>query len=146
LQGYLGTYEGAKGKLVLDADVDGLIIKSWKSDGVNVLKGLVPDQDNVVFRVVPSLLYANEDKQKGERWGFEILQVRKDGKKASVWDNFCIANMEGPAYYAGKPINELVFYGGQDQERHKVHLTGFRTTLEKMRGSKDDDMEIMLEL
>jgi CubicO group peptidase (beta-lactamase class C family) len=146
LQGYVGTYEGAKGKLVLDADVDGLIIKSWNSDGVDVLKGLVPDQDNVVFRVVPSLLYANEEKQKGERWGFEILQVRKDGQKASVWDNFCIANMEGPAYYAGKPINELVFSGEQDQERHEVHLTGFRTTLTKKRRSKDDGTEVVLEL
>lgn len=159
---YVGTYdddEGTNSSITLaQSDRYGLTVTRWISNGVNTLLafgeiysrfGSGPWQ----MHVLPTLLYVDEPAQKGEKWRLIPQNISPDPHEkttsgdsgsSSVWDNFCVSDWDIIAY-AGKPMTEIVFWGGGAADEHhegseSVQLSGFRSTLyrkKKERGGND---------
>ena len=157
---YVGTYdddEGTNSSITLaQSDQYGLTVTRWISNGVNTLLAFGEIYSRFgtgpwLMHVLPTLLYADEPAQKGEKWRLIPQNIAPDrdekrtpgGSGSSVWDNFCVSDWDIIAY-AGKPMTEIVFWGGGADENHvgfeSVQLSGFRSTLyrkKKERGGND---------
>ena len=79
----------------------------------------------VSFQLVPTFVTrTRQDGAVGEVWRF--INVRKE-KNPSVWNDYCIGNMD-PLRYAAVPANEAVFWRGGARVE-EVELTALRVTL-----------------
>jgi hypothetical protein len=138
---YAGTYTAAK-KTGLDSSLElshsvasGLYISSFISNGTDVLKVLLPliagpgDFDPADWRMqlVPTLLFADLEKQKGEIWRALLVPQKRGG---GVWDDFCINQVDN-GRYAGKKLNELAFWTDGNDAVTKVELSAFDVSLHK---------------
>jgi hypothetical protein len=86
-------------------------------------------------------LYRDEKAHKGELWrGIIVIEGPNPGE---IWDDFCLTNMD-MIYYDGKPLFEVVFWGGEDGGEivEKVELSGFKVTLGRVteRSKSGDDI------
>lgn len=59
-----------------------------------------------------------------------VVKDRVEGEKKRVWDEFCHTDWD-VASYAQVPLNEVVFWEGEDGETAEVELPAFRITLAK---------------
>lgn len=139
---YAGTYTAAK-KLGLDSSLElshpiteGLYVSNFISNGTDVLKALLPlmagrpeDFDPADWRLqlVPTLLFADPQKQAGEIWRALLVPQKRT---VGVWDDFC-NNMVDSGLYAGKKLNELVFWTDDDDVVTKVEVSAFYVSLHK---------------
>ena len=136
---YVGTYEDERSNssiTLAQSDEYGLTVTRWISNGVDTLLQYDrPAGGPWVMHVLPTLLFDNETQQKGEKWRLLPQRVAPQrDKSTSVWDSLCISDWDTLAY-AGKPVNEIVFWGGErGGSAECVHLTGFRSTLCRKRG------------
>lgn len=136
---YAGVFNDSASNSTMDLAVsnhDGLHITHFISNSRDVKAAIDLEDEQMVFHLMPTLLYVNEEKQRGERWRI-IPQKRRSnasGKgKVSVWDNFCVSDVSW-IMYAGKPVNEVVFWSegvGEGQRMGQVELTGFRKVLRR---------------
>lgn len=149
LKNYTGVYTGeASDKVVLGMDRNGLVVEEFVSRGKDVRAKLIASRGNeekIILQVVPTLLFADEKKQMGERWRM-LMYSNSLSKQSSILDNYCVANIEGLGSFAGKALNELVFWdrdGGIELE-----LSAFRKTLKKQKAgaSREDNSQKALEL
>lgn len=138
---YAGTYESDNVTIVVShSKSQGLFISSWKTNGVDTMKGIASiygnrDPKYQVLNLAPTLLFEDEKEQAGERW--RILPQStdpRDGRK-EVFDNFCISDWDF-FMFDGKPINELVFWRGKGSAVNRAALTGFGADLERKRGQQ----------
>ena len=142
---YVGPYEDETSNssiTLAQSDKYGLTVRRWISNGVDTLLAFGDIYSQFgrgpwLMHVLPTLLYADEKAQTGEKWRLvpqhiasEQKERRTPGGSSSVWDNFCVSDWDIIAY-AGKPMTEIVFHGGEEHyERSKsVQLSGFRSTL-----------------
>lgn len=125
----------------------GLYVTHWVSNSTNVLEWpffSTPGQYgiNIYAQVVPTLLYADEERRQGEIWRI-VLVAERPSKNSTVdyWDDFCITHVDN-LRYAGIPLNEIVFWrngSGQGNDRvTAVELTAFRVTLERTEDHQAD--------
>lgn len=122
--------------LVLEqADNKSLYIHSFISNSTDVLASFLPllwqatAGSHFRIQLVPTLLYRDEEKKKGELWrGVVVPEKRGDG----VWDEFCLTD-EDPDSYAGKPLFEFVLWGAEDGKYRvrEVEVSAFRVRLER---------------
>lgn len=135
---YVGTYEDERSNssiTLAQSDKYGLTVTRWMSDGVDTLRGIgglyeLPE-GLWAMHVLPTLLFGDKDKQKGERWRLlpQIVAPELERTGGSVWNNFCASDWD-IMMYAGKPLNEIVFWGeGHHGSSGSVQLSGFRSTL-----------------
>jgi hypothetical protein len=65
----------------------------------------------------------------GELWRIAVVLSRLPETAGSVWDDFCISDVD-TMMYAGRPLNELVFWDkGEDGRYQTVELPAFRISL-----------------
>jgi hypothetical protein len=144
---YAGVYTAAK-KTGLDSSLElshspteGLFVSKLISNGTDVMKALLPfmagtetfDPADWRLQLVPTLLFADPEEQAGEIWRALLVPQRR-GK--GVWDDFC-NNMYDSGVYAGKKLNELVFWMDGEEAVEKVELSAFFVDL-----YKDDRSEV----
>ena len=118
--------------------VMGLTMADFISNGTEVLKAFGQWQPSLRdprtrAQLLPTLLYADEEKQEGEKWRMLIVPPRKG---LGVWDAFCITDAD-ILMYDGNPLNEVVMYSGDDGRIEKVHLSSFRVTLKRQETAED---------
>ncbi|KAJ4348028.1 uncharacterized protein N0V89_009400 [Didymosphaeria variabile] len=136
-QGYAGRYISADPKLnsslVLEADHRGLLVKEFISNSTDVLQsGLLrylgrPEDKPWYLLLIPTLLYRDEENQKGEIWRLHIATERPR-EETEVWDDFCITDIEG-LLYGGIPINQAVIWKGPYGLVYDIDLEGFRASM-----------------
>jgi hypothetical protein len=137
---YTGTYTATNlnSTLILAyTPAKGLYVDRWISNGTDFLAALPQIfrgamDDGTQLQVVPTLLYVDEERQRGELWRALPVQAER-GETKGVWDNFCITNMY-EVMYDGRPLNEFVFWEGE------VELTAFRIRLGKVEGVEDEEV------
>ena len=148
---YAGAYAAVNGlnsSLVLAHSAQrGLYIGSFISNGTDVLSvwgpslrdfaGVPPppaeDPEDLTYayslRLTPTLLFEDEGNARGERWRIISTPDYLDHWGAvedGVWNDAEIADVDLDSY-AGKPVNELVFW--QREEGDEICLTGFEVCL-----------------
>ena len=154
---YVGTYEDESSNssiTLAQSDEYGLTVTQWISNGVDTLRGFGEIYQRFggggpwQMHVLPTLLYADEEAQEGEKWrlspqNLAYEQGTQGGSSSSssrsVWDNFCVSDWDIIAY-AGKPMTEIVFQGGGEEHHvstESVQLSGFRSTLCRKTGGND---------
>ena len=141
---YVGTYEDERlnsSITLAQSDRYGLTVTRWISNGVDTLLnfgGIYERPGGLwVMHVLPTLLFNDQDKQEGERWRLLPQKVASEQERTggSVWDNFCSSDWD-IITYAGKPFNEIVFWGGEHYgSSESVQLSGFRSTLYRKQGN-----------
>ncbi|KAF9731995.1 hypothetical protein PMIN06_000220 [Paraphaeosphaeria minitans] len=136
-ESYAGRYIAADPKLnsslILNADHRGLVVEEFISNSTNMLQSSLlqslgrPDDKPWYLLLVPTLLYRDEENQKGETWRLQIVSERPKGE-TDVWDDFCVNDVEGP-WYAGIPINQVVIWKSESGLVYDIDLEGFRASL-----------------
>lgn len=73
-----------------------------------------------------------------------FVNERVQGEAASVWDEHCQTDYD-PAMYAQVPLNEVVFWEGEDGRAAGVEFSAFRVTLvrEGGGGGIQGDVEVV---
>jgi hypothetical protein len=150
---YVGTYTSTNQTLnstiTLIADSRGLVVERFVSNGTDVLRSGFRRSSNPWYaQLTPTLLYRDEKNQRGELW--RILQSNeRTESEGSIWDDFCVANIDAPLY-ATVGFNELVFWDqGKDSKFNKVELSAFQVNMTRTdeRGVFwSDGMQEVLEL
>lgn len=138
---YAGTY-AAPMKTRLESHLElshsvmsGLYISKFISNGTDVMKVLLPqlagdknfDLANWRLQLMPTLLFAEPEKQKGELWRALLVPQKRS---QAIWGNFCV-NQIDTVRYAGKALTELVVWTNDDDVVTKVSLPAFDVTLHK---------------
>jgi hypothetical protein len=137
---YVGTYTSTNHTLnstiTLVADKRGLVVERFISNGTDVLENVVHDPKIPQYaQLVPTLLYEDEENQRGEKWRIVPSVERVEGRE-SIWDDFCSANFD-IFLYAGMSFNELVFWdAGKDGKYAKVELSAFLVNLTREEEAK----------
>jgi len=145
---YTGTYTAKDLNSTLTLaqhDTKSLYIESFISNSTEIFSTWRPllraFTQNQPFRIqlVPSLLYRDEKNRKGEVWRGTVVLEERD--REAVWDDYCMANLD-PLYYAGIPLLEIVFWGGEDGGSvvEEVELSAFRVKLGRV-GNKESGRE-----
>ena len=147
---YVATTAGLNSTVTLSASPShGLVVSNFISNGTDVLSGplaatVAPAilDPNVSWRMqlTPTLLYADETAQQGEIWRMVVALNRPerggDGEQErEVFEEFCLADVDY-ALYAGKPINEVVFWRGEGI----VELPAWRVKMKK-KGEPEEEEE-----
>lgn len=137
---YTGTFTATEpadlnSTLTLVADHRGLVVTEWISNSTDMFKtpffGFLgaPDGQKWYAQLVPTLLFANEREQKGEKWRMQVAREHDDEDRG-IWDDFCPSNVDD-AGYGAEAINEFVFWKGESGRSVKVDLPAFRVKLPK---------------
>lgn len=139
-QGYAGRYIAADPKLnsslILNVDHRGLVVDQLISNSTDVLQSSLlkymgrPDNKPWYLLLVPTLLYSDEENQKGEIWRMQVA-IERDESEHAVWDDHCITDIEG-ALYGGIPINQVILWKGQSGLVYDIELAGFRANLTRI--------------
>jgi hypothetical protein len=126
---YVGTYTSTNhtldSSITLVADERGLVVKRFISNGTDVLRNAFRSPSRPWYaQLTPTLLYIDEEKQRGEIWRV-VLSEERPAVEGSIWDDFCVANID-TVLYAGKGFNELMFWdAGSDGKYERVELSAF---------------------
>ncbi|RYO14841.1 hypothetical protein AA0111_g11865 [Alternaria arborescens] len=129
---YAGTYSAADPELnstvILTADHRGLVVTTWISNGTDVFKSpIVKDgaPEHYYAQLSPTLLYRDEETQRGEEWRAMFVEEREGGPP----DDFCIDDWDMSSY-AGIPLNAVAFWDEQEDGHFgKLELSAFRVNL-----------------
>ncbi|KAF1981136.1 beta-lactamase/transpeptidase-like protein [Aulographum hederae CBS 113979] len=142
---YAGTYTPFSSKLnsTLTLAVSpgvGLYVSQFISNGTDVLSALfnIIEPGGGQVRLLPTLLFADETAQDGEQWRALKITQPSDEERSNVWDDFCIPNWD-IASYAGRPLNEIIFWGGDEDKAIEVELPAFRIKLAKIKSGGNHD-------
>jgi hypothetical protein len=136
---YTGTYASTEINSSLELShfpESGLYISKFVSNGTDVLRVLLPlltgsgkyDPAAWGMQLVPTLLFAEPKKQKGEIW-HALLVSQKQGH-GGLWDGFC-NNKIDTGRYAGKTLNEIVVWTDSDDKVTDIELPAFEISLKK---------------
>ncbi|KAL5121524.1 hypothetical protein ACEQ8H_000596 [Pleosporales sp. CAS-2024a] len=135
---YAGTYssttDALNSTITLVADHRGLVVERLISNGTDTLNQIFQTSSKPAYvQLVPTLLYQDEKKQQGENWRI-VHSLERTPATGSIWDDFCVANIDGDVY-TGQPLNELVFWdAGKDKQFAQVELNAFRVNLSRTEG------------
>ncbi|KAG9195766.1 hypothetical protein G6011_00887 [Alternaria panax] len=135
---YAGTYSAAEPGLnstvTLKADHRGLVVTTWISNGTDVFQSpIVKDSlpEHYYAQLSPTLLYRDEEKQRGEEWRAMFVAEREGPP-----DDFCIDDWDMSSY-AGIPLNAAVFWDEQkDGHFGTLELSAFRVSLTRVTKEK----------
>lgn len=137
---YTGIYTAAEINSTVEishSPESGLYISKFISNGTDVLRVLFPpraesDEYNAIawrLQLVPTLLFAEPKKQKGEMW--YALTLKQEIGQSGVWDEFCLNKID-IGRYAGKTLNEIVVWTDDVDKVVKIELPAFDVTLDKL--------------
>lgn len=139
-QGYAGRYIAANpnlnSSLILNADHRGLVVEKFISNATDVLQSSLveylgrPKGKPWYLLLVPTLLYRNEEDQKGEVWRMHVATERPKGER-DIWDDSCITDIDG-MLYGGVPLNEVTLWKGPTGLVYDIELAGFRVNLTRI--------------
>ena len=116
----------------------GLTLTTFVSNSTDVFASLFSiapgfSNPNTRLQLIPTLLYADEKAQRGEKWRALITPGRKPEGERGVWDDFCIADVD-VSMYDGRGLNEVVFWRDTDEEGGvEVEMRAFRVRLRRVR-------------
>ncbi|CAN9363726.1 unnamed protein product [Alternaria alternata] len=143
---YAGTYSAADPELnstvILTADHRGLVVTTWISNGTDVFKSpIVKDgaPEHYYAQLSPTLLYRDEETQRGEEWRAMFVEEREGGPP----DDFCIDDWDMSSY-AGIPLNAVAFWDEQEDGHFgKLELSAFRVNLTRVdeKGGKNREYD-----
>ncbi|KAF2640970.1 beta-lactamase/transpeptidase-like protein [Massarina eburnea CBS 473.64] len=136
--------------ITLIADHRGLMIEKFISNGTDVmgpkLAKFVGD-GSLLIKVVPTLLYKDEESNRGEKWRF-LLTTEPTEEERPIWDDSCVTNME-LMLYAGRPWNEIILWQSENGGMfNDIELPAYRVNLTRIiaRPTSYDEAEEQLEL
>ena len=147
---YTGTYSSKDINSTVTLAHDpaaGLHVTKWISNSTDMLeltaimarKAGLPSW--VRIQMVPTQLYKDEKRQRGEIWRALVLPTRSsEDSKAGYWDEFCITAIDG-ARYGGLPLNEAVAWASEDPDDSKMQhleLPALRITLDRVDSKQSD--------
>jgi hypothetical protein len=137
-EAYAGTYKtsqiNSSVELSYNAEI-GLEISAWISNGTDMFK-VIPDYFHVPatefhLQVIPTLLYQDQEHLAGELWRMALVLNRPDHTESAVWDDFCVSDIDN-RMYAGRSLNELVFWNKTDAGRYNtLELPAFRVSMSR---------------
>ncbi|CAN9334846.1 unnamed protein product [Alternaria alternata] len=141
---YAGTYGAADPELnstvKLTADRRGLVITTWISNGTDVFESpIVKDgaPEHYYAQLSPTLLYRDEETQRGEEWRAMFVEERGGGPP----DDFCIDDWDMSSY-AGIPLNAVAFWDEQEDGHFgKLELSAFRVNLTRVDENRGKNRE-----
>ncbi|CAN9359713.1 unnamed protein product [Alternaria alternata] len=143
---YAGTYSAADPELnstvILTADHRGLVVTTWISNGTDVFESpIVKDgaPEHYYAQLSPTLLYRDEETQRGEEWRAMFVEERGGGPP----DDFCIDDWDMSSY-AGIPLNAVAFWDEQEDGHFgKLELSAFRVNLTRVdeKGGKNREYD-----
>jgi hypothetical protein len=129
---YTGTYKSTNQTLnstiTLIADERGLVVERLIANGTDALEAAFKTSPRQYVQLVPTQQFQDEQKKRGENWRI-VHSYERNGDEGSIWDDYCIANIDGDVY-AGTSLNELIFWNaGEDGKFAEVELSAFRMNL-----------------
>jgi len=125
----------------------GLTLTTFVSNSTDVFASLFSiapgfSNPNTRLQLIPTLLYADEKAQRGEKWRALITPGRKPEGERGVWDDFCIADVD-VSMYDGRGLNEVVFWRDTDEEGGvEVEMRAFRVRLRRVREGVEGGGEV----
>jgi hypothetical protein len=141
-QTYAGTYQAQhlnSSIAISQSAAKSLHVTHWISNGTDVLPpltefvaGQAGQGNTVYYQLVPTQISRRRGGRVGEVWRFyNVLDTTAGSEASELWSDYCVANFD-PIQYAGKPLNEVVFWkDGRDGEVMEVELTAFKAVLER---------------
>lgn len=108
-------------------------------DVMAVLKEFYADGGDFELDLTPTLLYADQKAQKGEKWRVLPRKLQTGKDKKSIWNKFCISDVE-IHMYGGIAVNEIIFWKDENGHVDEIELTAYRTKL-KRASIKDKDID-----
>lgn len=146
---YTGTFTARhlNSSLVLaQDDSKSLYVESFISNSTDTFTAWRPLFERLIhdgpFRIqlVPTLLYRDEKNQRGELWR-GVIVVEERNHELPIWDDDCTTDID-QSYYAGKPLLEIVFWGGEDGKSvvEEVEMSAFKVKMGRVRKG-DSNME-----
>ncbi|CAN9296436.1 unnamed protein product [Alternaria alternata] len=123
-------------------DHRGLVVTTWISNGTDVFESpIVKDgaPEHYYAQLSPTLLYRNEQTQRGEEWRAMFVEERGDGPP----DDFCIDDWDMSSY-AGIPLNAVAFWDEQEDGNFgTLELSAFRVNLTRVdeKGGKNREYD-----
>ena len=145
---YTGTFDSDQVNSTITLAQDpsrGLHVVEWISNSTDMfprvqwwMRQSMQPPEHYHLQLVPTLLYKDEQKQEGEVW--RLLMVPKRPEKEAetdYWDDYCITHVD-ELRYGGLPLNEVVFWGEEDDEVQEVELPAFRVTMSRKGKSEQD--------
>lgn len=122
----------------------GLMISDFISNGSDMLHTVIPrylypgvGRNGVDWhaQLIPTLLYKNETAKRGEIWRILIVKDRPDEPtRPKMFEDWCVTDVDFMSY-AGKPINEVVFW----HEARNIELPAFDVVFEPKRERRGSD-------
>ena len=145
---YAGTYVAAQGVNASDnlnssitleqSPSRSLFVSRWISNGTDVLPALTEfvaaqagDGGDIYYQVIPTFEERRSGSRIGQVWRIvNVLDTPADSNQTGdIWNDYCVSNVD-PISYAGKPLNEVVFWdkvNGVSQ----IELSAFRIVLDR---------------
>lgn len=113
---YDGTYVAVDDMLDSSVTISsepskGMKLTSFISNGTDVLErifGREASSDHWHAQLVPTMLFRNAEKRRGEIWRF-IIVPEPQNQSQRIWDDLCGTDVD-TSRYAGIPANEFVFW------------------------------------
>jgi hypothetical protein len=143
---YASTHHDGNSTITFVADARGLVMESFISNGTNILENAFYASAQPWYaQAVPTLLFSDEKKQKGEFWRVVQINERSMGE-GSIWDDFCVSNID-TVLYSTFGFNELVFWDADDHEKFgRVELTAFKLNLTRTQEPLDSHVLVRQEI
>jgi len=145
---YAGTYvatDGVNASADLNSSITleqspsrSLFVSQWISNGTDVLPALTEfvaaqagDGGNIYYQLIPTFEERLSGSQIGQVWRLtDVLNTPTDtNHTGDVWNDYCVSNVD-PIIYAGKPLNEVVFWGDAKGVT-EIELSAFRIVLSR---------------
>lgn len=144
---YTGTYTSTNQTLnstiTLVADERGLVVERLIANGTDALQSAFKTSPHQYVQLIPTSQYQDKKKKRGENWRI-VHSYERNADGGSIWDDYCIANIDGDVY-AGTSLNELAFWNaGEDGKFAEVELSAFRVNL--TRSDESHEAQELLEL
>ncbi|KAK4506384.1 hypothetical protein PRZ48_000114 [Zasmidium cellare] len=139
---YTGTYIPTKEHSHLNTTLTlstspakGLHLEQFISNGTDVLStDLFSDSTASEWhaQLLPTLLFANETSQQGEIYRvLPVLSNLPPASKRPVWEDDCVTDVD-TVTYAGKAVNEVVFWHGEEGGGLVVELPAWNVSLQRV--------------
>jgi CubicO group peptidase (beta-lactamase class C family) len=128
--------------LTLSAE-HGLEITNWISNGTDMLTLIplafhLPAGSTFHSQLIPTQRYRDETRKRGQKWRIALTVTPESGDgDRKVWEEFCSTDVD-TLIYAGKPVNEVVFWEEEENAEEGGRVSGLELTAFRVNLTRSD--------